>query len=102
MLSKKDPGYWRPCGDYRALNSQTVPGRYSLPHIQGITANLAESAIFSKIYLIGAHYQICLAAEDNAGTAVITPFGPFKCLRMPFGLRNAPQTFERFVNDVTR
>ena len=49
MVPKKTPGDWRPCGDYRALNSHTIPDRYPLPHLQDFTAHLHGATIFTKI-----------------------------------------------------
>lgn len=101
-LVKKENGNWRPCGDFRKLNSVTVPDKYPLPHIQDFTYHLAGCTIFSKIDLIKAYFQIPVAEEDRHKTAVTTPFGLFEFNRMPFGLRNAAQSFQRFIDTVLR
>lgn len=102
MASKHEANDWRPCGDYRRLNAMTVPDRNPLPHIHDMNATLFDCKVFSKIDLVRAYHNIPMAKEDIHKTAVITPFGLFEFLRMPFGLRNAAQTFQRFMSQVLK
>ena len=98
----KPNGGFRPCGDYRRLNDATTPDRYPVPHIQDFSAHLAGAKVFSKVDLVRGYHQVPMHPLDIPKTAVITPFGLFEFLRMPFGLKNAAQTFQRLMDSVLR
>ena len=99
MVKKKDGG-WRPLGDYRRLNNVTILDRYSLPHIADFTSRIAGSTDFSRLDLQKGYYQIPMAFEDFPKTAIITPFGMLEFLRLPFGLRNTGNTFQRMMDQI--
>ena len=97
LILKKDSG-WHPCGDYRALNACTIPDRNPVRHIHDYAHHLAGCTIFSTIDLIHAYHQIPLHPDDMQKMAITTPFGLFEFPFMSCGLRNAVQTFQRFMD----
>ena len=96
----KEPEGWRPCGDYRRLNDATIPDCYPIPHVHDFSAMLHGARIFSKIDLVRGYHQVPVAADDIRKTAAITLFGMYEFLRMPFGLKNAAQAFQRLMDTV--
>ena len=99
-LVKKSDGTWRPYRDFRQLNMQSKRDRYTCPNIGDLTAKLAGCHVFSKLDLRKGYHQVPVQPEDVHKTAVVTPFGMFEFLRMPFGLRNAGQTFQRMMDEI--
>lgn len=99
---KKKDGTWRICGDFRGLNKVTTPDRYPLPHIHDVIMGLRGKQIFSKVDLVRAYYQIPVETIDVPKTAVTTPIGLFEFLKMPFGLRNSGNTFQRYLDNILR
>jgi hypothetical protein len=94
----KPNGSWRPCGHYRQLNLQTVRDPYPLPNIKNFNARLQGCTVFSKIDLTQAYNQVPMAEKDIQKLAIITPFGLFEFLYMPYGLLNAAQAFQRLMD----
>jgi hypothetical protein len=86
-LVKKKDGTWQPCGDFRRLNTITRADCYPLPNMADCAARLDVCRFFSKIDLQKGYLQVPVAAADVQKTAVITPFGLFEFIRMPFGKR---------------
>ncbi|PIK61893.1 hypothetical protein BSL78_01224 [Apostichopus japonicus] len=88
-------------GDYRSLNSVTIPDRYRTAYTRFYWYPSWQDN-FSKIDLVRAYHQIPVEPADVPKTAITTPFGLFEFVRMPFGLKNAAQTFQRFIDEVLR
>ena len=99
FVPKKD-GSLQPCVDYRALNAITVKDRYPIPLISEHLDRLSTARIFTKLDLKGAYNLLRIAAGHEWKTAFRTRYGSFEYLVMPFGLCNAPSTFQRLMNHV--
>lgn len=93
---------WRLVVDYRKLNQKTIDDRYPLPNITDILDKLGKSLYFSILDLASGFHQIEVKPEDIPKTAFTVENGHYEFVRMPFGLKNAPSTFQRVMDNVLR
>ena len=85
---------WRVCIDYRKLNTATRNGHYPLPFIDQILDKLTRHSHYCFLDRYSGYNQIAIALEDQEKTTFTCPYGTFSFRRMPFGLCNAPTTFQ--------
>lgn len=99
VLVRKKDGAWRFCVDYRKLNAVTHKDAYPLPRIEEALTNLSKATCYSTLDLASGYWQVEVDPQHREKTAFTTPMGLFEFERMPFGLCNAPATFQRLMQN---
>lgn len=101
LVTKKDRSI-RFCIYYHRLNKVTKKDVYPVPGIDDVLDSVRGASYFSSFDLRSGYWQIPMAEEDKVKTAFVTPDGVSEFNVMPFGLSNAPATFERMMDSVLR
>ena len=100
ILVPKPDGTYRMCTDYRKVNNATKTDTFPIPRIDDCIDKIGNAKYITKIDLLKGFYQVPLTERAKELSAFVTPDGLFQYKVMPFGMKNAPATFQRLINNV--
>ena len=101
ILVPKSDGSVRFCTDFRKVNSVTKPDNYPIPRVDDYVDKIGSAKFVSTYDLLKGYWQVPLTARAKEISAFVTPQGLYQYKVLPFGMMNAPATFQRIMNQVT-
>ncbi|XP_070410598.1 uncharacterized protein [Nothobranchius furzeri] len=101
LVERKPDGTARFITDYRKLNAVTISDSYPLPRIDDCVDSVGPSKFVTKLDLLKGYWQVPLTEEASLMSAFVTPDAFLQYTVLPFGMKNAPATFQRLINTVT-
>ena len=100
LVPKPDKSF-RFCTDYRKVNYVTKTDSYPIPRMDDCIDKIGNAKYVTKFDLLKGYWQIPLTERAKRISAFATPTGLYHYKVMPFGMKNAPATFQRMINDLT-
>lgn len=100
VLVKKKTNDYRLCPDFRALNKITVRDNFPIPLIEDQIIQLQGQKYFTTLDLKSAFYHVDIEHDSIKYTSFVTPVAQYEFLKMPFGLKNSPSVFMRYIHEI--
>ncbi|KAL2095752.1 hypothetical protein ACEWY4_007900 [Coilia grayii] len=101
VLVPKSDGSVRFCIDYRQVNKVTKTDAFPIPRLEDCIDRIGQAQFVTKLDLLKGYWQVPHTPRAQEVSAFVTPTGLYKCTALPFGMKNAPATFQRAMNQIT-